>query len=338
MLPMIIRDNGKETDMIRIGVLGPADIALRRMVPAILKSNTFTYAGVAVRPSGNHEKAERFRKEFGGRIWDSYESMLESDDIDAVYIALPPALHYEWGKMALECGKHVLLEKPFTISKVQTKELTDIASAKRLAVTENFAFIYHDQVKQIRNVMESGRIGDIRVIRSNFGFPFRGGGDFRYVKELGGGALLDCGCYTLRLASLLLGDSMKIDSSVLHAMEGFDVDIYGGITAINDAGVIAQLSFGMDQQYCCELEVWGSKGCIVSPRIFTPPAELEIELTLKCGTDTEIIKVSPQDQFLSSLEAFGEMIRDDGSRNGSYENIINQSRYVEICANRGSIL
>lgn len=336
---------------IRIGVLGPANIALRRTIPAIIKSEKCEFAGVAVASYGERElgiaakyklnkddpsdisrkKAENIVKTYGGIIYDSYMAMIKSEDVDAIYIALPPALHSTWGELALKNNKHVFMEKPFTVSMNSTGVLVELAKERNLAIAENFAFIYHKQLEEIKAIIESGRIGDIRLIRSNFGFPHRDKDDFRYNKDLGGGALLDCGCYTIKLAQMLLGTDVKIEYSRLYSSKDESVDIYGVIEAVNDKGVPAQLSFSMDQQYCCELEVWGSKGCISSPRIYTAPDELSVDIRINTGVDTNVISVPAEDQFKKSVDSFADMINNPICRNNSYEEIINQGRLLERC-------
>ena len=340
-------------EKVRIGVLGPSDIAMRRMVPALRKCDTIEYAAVAVaygkerdlvssvggenRSSGDTippeslKKAQKFVDAFGGTIIEGYMNMLTSDDIDAVYIALPPALHYRWAKAALQNGKHVLMEKPFTTKLRDSEDLIKTARAGSLAVTENFAFCYHPQISKIKEILDSGELGDIRIIRSNFAFPFRGDSDFRYNRELGGGALLDCGCYTLKLLEVLLGEDAKIADHKLMYKEGYGVDMYGAITATDSNGVIVQLSFGMDQQYSCDLEIWGSKGSLRSPRIYTPPADLPIELTLTSGMEKKTITVEADDQFAASARAFVQMVNDSTYRQEIYEELRRQSDRVERC-------
>ncbi|MCR5748081.1 MAG: Gfo/Idh/MocA family oxidoreductase [Lachnospiraceae bacterium] len=334
---------------IRIGVLGPADIAKRRMIPSMIKNDACVFAGVALAtdrerggdsdsiPESSRLKAAALQQEFGGKIYEGYVNMLSSDEIDAVYIALPPALHFRWAKKALECGKNVLLEKPFTTSKSDTEELVKTAQKGSLSVSENFAFIYHRQISKIDEIIKSGDIGEIRLIRTNFGFPFRGGDDFRYHRKLGGGALLDCGCYTLKLADRLLQGSMEITSSELYYLEGFDVDIYGAVSAKGKGNIPAQLSFGMDQQYNCELEIWGNKGCIKASRIYTAPPELSVKIDVKCGNEIRSYDIEPDDQFGNSLSAFLEMIEDKDKREASYEALIRQSSLVECCMDQGEM-
>ncbi len=333
---------------LRIGVLGPADIAKRRMIPALLSSEKCEYAGVAVALSEERgaasggaadeaykaglEKASKIKEEFGGDVYEGFASLIAASDVDAVYVALPPYLHAKWGKEVLRAGKHLLMEKPFTVSYDLTSELIDIARASDLAVIENFGFVYHPQFDKIRQTIDQGTIGELRMIRTNFGFPHRGAGDFRYKKELGGGAVLDCGCYTLKLATLLLGDDMKITDHALFKLPGDDLDIAGAVTAIGASGVPAQLSFSMDQQYCCDVEVWGSKGCIRSPRIYTAPAGYEVVLSVTCGMETQTVKTDGADQFALVADKLAALTEDAGARTAMYEEILAQSRYVtSIC-------
>jgi len=289
--------------MIRIGIIGAADIAYRRFLPALCKNNFFEYVGVASRTK---EKALRIQQAFQGKIYDSYEEMLKDEGIDAVYVALPPALHFTYGKKVLEAGKHLFMEKPFTTSLQETLELLKLAEEKNLAVHENFMFQYHRQLEEIKRLVATGEIGEVRLYRTNFGFPFRGENDFRYNKELGGGALLDCGGYTLRLAQLLLENATVVASKMYLDAEG-KVDLYG-TAMVSGESATAQIAYGMDNEYRCELEVWGSKGAIKADRIFTAPPDFPVTIALQKSGKTELIEVGCDDQFYNSIEAFKDLI------------------------------
>lgn len=328
---------------IRIGVLCPSEIAFRRFMPALKTLDEFEYIGLStaterefsgadsddVRPSGL-EKAEKFAAEHGGKIFRGYESLISSDEIDALYIPLPPALHFKWAKKALENGKHVLLEKPFTTSLADTEELISIAEKQGLAVHENYMFVYHTQLDWIREQINGGVIGDVRLIRIDFGFPFRGAEDFRYCKALGGGALLDCGGYTLKLASLLLGDSASVTESQLCGKEGFEVDIYGSATLKNDDGLTAQVSFGMDNSYRCSLDIWGSTGSIYTNRILTAPAGYKPVVTIRNANGEKTVELPTDDTFKKSITAFAECVADMDKRKAKFTEIIKQGRLVDI--------
>ncbi len=310
----------------KIGILGTSEIAFRRFLPALEKDKNFTYVGVATRTS---VKAQKFQETFGGKIYNGYDELINDKSIEAVYVPLPPALHYEWGKKVLEVGKHLMLEKPFTTELKDTEKLIELAKSKNLAVHENYMFVYHKQLSEIAKIIEDGKIGDVRLYRIAFGFPKRAEGDFRYVKELGGGSLLDCGGYPLKLASMLLGSTAKIATSNLNYTKDYDVDLFGSATLINDAGVTAQVSFGMDNSYKCELEVWGSKGVLKTNRILTAPAGYVPIVEITIDNETEEIKLSEDDTFLKSIDDFWECINNQESKEKKYKEIIEQAKIVQ---------
>ena len=280
--------------MIRIGIICPSEIAFRRFMPALQKaSDKIQFAGIAYsspeewfgdtskvsqeaineQQERESSKAKSFIDAYGGKKYKGYRTLIKSEDIDAIYLPLPPALHYKWAKMALENDKHVFVEKPSTTCLADTDELIRIAREKGLALHENYMFVFHNQLKAIDDVVASGEIGDVRLYRISFGFPRRTQNDFRYNKALGGGALLDAGGYTMKYANYLLGDTARVVTAQTNFISGFEVEMYGSATMVNDEGVTAQLAFGMDNDYKCEIEIWGSKGTINSNRILTAPAD-----------------------------------------------------------------
>ncbi len=289
----------------KIGILGTADIAFRRFLPALQKCPEITYAGVASRTV---EKTARFVDNFGGQAYRSYDALLADGSIDAVYVPLPPALHYEWGKKVLEAGKHLLMEKPFTTSLTETENLLVLAEEKGLAVHENYMFLYHSQLAKIRELLDDGTVGEPRLIRAAFGFPKRSGDDFRYKKSLGGGALLDCGGYPVRLALELLGESTHVTQASLSQPEGYEVDLFGSAVLENADGLCAQISFGMDNSYKCELEIWGSMGCISTDRIFTAPVGFVPTILISNKNGKRIIEQTPDDTFYNSIHDFAQLV------------------------------
>jgi len=331
--------------MIRIGVLGTSSIAERRMIPAIRKESGFQYAGVAfsVREemgfSGTEadfapfliqkkEKAERFRSAFGGVVYESYLALLSDPEINAVYIALPPALHSRWVREALSRGKHVLCEKPFTTREEDTVSLIRLARNRGLAVIENYGFPLHRQMDLIRQYLSDGSLGDLRLVRASFGFPHRDSADFRYDPKLGGGALLDCGGYTLKAATTVLGSDVKVLSARSVVTEGHSVDVFGSAMLTRKDGVCAQVSYGMDQAYRCELEIWGSRGIVTAPRIFTAPDGFAAQVILKQGQEIRE-QTFPDDQFRQIVRRFEACIRSEEVRNSVLEEILLQSSLTE---------
>lgn len=332
----------------KIGVICPSEIANRRFMPALEKIDGVEFAGVGVCSRQERQglekesdktfeciKKEQYKRalvfvdKYGGDIFDSYEEVVTSDKIDAVYIPLPPALHYRWAKVALEHGRHVLLEKPFTTSVSDTMSLVDISEKNNLAVHENYMFMFHSQLDFIDKIIDSGEIGDVRLFRISFGFPMRDSNDFRYKKELGGGALLDAGGYTIKYATRLLGDSAKVVQAKLNGLHPFDVDIYGSGVMVNDNGCVAHLAFGMDNDYKCELEVWGSKGTIYTNRVLTAPSDYKPEIIISKNGCKERVELAPDDTFKKSIKEFLKCISSQNARRDNIKAILKQARHVE---------
>ncbi len=337
---------------IRFGIICPSEIAFRRFMPALEKCYNFEYVGVAVADETEWEnadacnisgiiqsetkKAEQFKNTYGGEIFKSYNALLSSDSIDAVYLPLPPALHYKWGKKVLEHKKHLFLEKPSTTCAEDTKKLAELAKKEGLAVHENYMFMFHKQLDEIARILNEGTLGEVRLYNISFGFPRRSSSDFRYNKRLGGGAILDCGGYTVKLASHLLGKTSRVIYSKLGFTDEFDVDIYGSAAMTNDDGCVAHLSFGMDNSYKCSLEIWGSKGTLTTNRIFTAPVGFEPEAVLTVGNETMHIPLSADDTFYKSINKFEENIYSEEMRKATYMQMIEQAQKVDKIIELGS--
>ena len=344
--------------MIRIGIICPSEIAFRRFLPALKLVDEFAFAGIGVasaeewygkdiayeeetereRLIREKNKAQTFIDAWGsGRIIESYNNLISSDDIDAVYLPLPPALHFKWAKKALENGKHVFVEKPSTTDAADTDVLIKVAKSKHLALHENYMFVYHNQLQVLNEVVNSGEIGDVRLYRITFGFPRRAQNDFRYNKSLGGGALIDAGGYTIKYGSYLLGDTARITTAQANYIDDFDVDMYGTATMVNDKGTTAQLAFGMDNDYKCEIEIWGSKGTIISNRILTAPAGFEPEYIIKKNQEYETRKLPADDAFRKSIEFFGRCIVDDKIREQEYKLVSTEAGLLSDFKNKAGI-
>lgn len=326
--------------MLRIGIICPSEIALRRFLPAITLIPDFKFIGVAYADKSEWQdatddvilseerKARVIIDNYGGKLFNNYKSLINSNDTDAIYLPLPPALHFYWGKQALIAGKHIILEKPATTSLEQTNEIVDLARSRNLAVHENYMFSFHEQIKVIDDIIISGEIGEVRLYRISFGFPRRSSNDFRYNKVLGGGALLDTGGYTIKYASLLLGESAKIVQAESNFIDEFDVDIAGSAVMVNERGTTAQIAFGMDNSYKCDLEVWGSKGSLFSGRVLTAPPDYVPEAIIKIGRETEYRKLPSDNAFKKSILHFKQCVEDELIRTINYRIITTQAHLV----------
>ena len=336
--------------MIKIGVLCPSEIALRRFMPALKNSAKFEFSGIAFaspeewfgaavgrvgsaaiekQQTQERTKAGVFCEQYGGTLYSSYSQFLSAPDVEAVYIPLPPGLHFRWASEAAKSGKHVFVEKPATTALDDTESLIRTVQNNGLALHENYMFAFHAQLDAIEKIIASGELGEVRLYRISFGFPRRSAGDFRYNKALGGGALLDCGGYTIRYGTRLLGKSAEIVAAHSNFIPDFGVDLFGSATMVNEQGVTAQLAFGMDNDYKCELEVWGSCGTLRTNRVLTAPAGFQPSLTISKNGQIETRELPADDTFGKSLDYFACCMAEPQVRAGSYANILRQAELVD---------
>jgi predicted dehydrogenase len=313
---------------IKIGVLGAANIAERSVIPAIKEvKKIFELIGIASKTPG---KAQRFADKFNTNAYTDYQSLIDVKALEAVYIPLPNGIHYEWIKKALQNNKHVLVEKSLACTLMQVEELNHLAKEKNCVLLENFQFRYHSQLQYIKNLLNSGTIGELRVIRSSFGFPpFQDKHNIRYSKELGGGALLDAGSYSLKVVQELVDDYVYVDSASLFMEGEKKVDMWGSAyLKIKKSNLAAQIAFGFDNFYQCNVELWGSKGHIKANRIFTAPPGLNPEIEICSAQANKTILLQADNHFNNMLKYFSELIHSEHGRNREYEQNINQARLV----------
>jgi len=306
---------------INIGILGCADIARRLVIPNMISSGNYNIVAHASRTA---DKAKEFAQLFGGEAIVGYDVLLKREDIDSIYIPLPTGLHYEWIKKALNYGKHVFSEKSITTSYLETKEVIDIAREKDLCVFENFMFVFHSQYDFVKQKISEGEIGDIKLLRSSFGFPmFNQDNNIRYMNELGGGVLLDAGAYTLMAAQFILGKNQNVIAASLEKC-GHDVDFQGSVMLKNPDGIVSQLAFGFDNFYQNNIELWGNKGKMAIDRAFTAGPGFTPKVIIEKQNDRKEYILPADNHFQKILKAFSDSVS-NGKSDSQYEQILNQS-------------
>jgi dTDP-3,4-didehydro-2,6-dideoxy-alpha-D-glucose 3-reductase len=291
---------------LRLGLLGCADIAQRRALPSLARLRSFTLTAVASRDAG---RAKRFAERFGGTPVTGYEELLARDDLDAVYVPLPAALHARWAQRALDAGLHVLVEKPAAVTPDEARRLTRLAHERGLVVMENFAFVRHTQQDAVRDLLAEGAIGELRGLSAEFAFPPLKSTDIRYRPELGGGALLDAGVYPLRLARMFLGDDLEVEGAVLRTGAAPAVDLAGAALLTGPGGVTAQLDFGFVHSYRCGYTLWGSTGRISLDRAYSAPDDFAPTLRLERDSGVEEQRLPPDRQFTKVFQDFEAAVR-----------------------------
>jgi len=183
-------------DVVRIGILGAARIVPDALLkPARQLAGTVEVAAVAAR---DRARAEAFASKQGiGRAYGSYAELLADPQLDAIYIPLPNSLHAEWSIRALEAGKHVLCEKPIASNASEAEQMAAVAARTGRLLVEGMHWRYHPLAARIREIIDSGVLGPIKRIDAWACVPIFGRHDIRYQYELGGGALMDLGCYAI---------------------------------------------------------------------------------------------------------------------------------------------
>ncbi|OLD57430.1 MAG: hypothetical protein AUI83_05340 [Armatimonadetes bacterium 13_1_40CM_3_65_7] len=288
-------------DRLRWGIISTARIGIRRVIPALLRSRTGTAVAIASRDLARaREVAAKFQIP---RAHGSYEALLADPDVDAVYNPLPNTLHPEWTIRAARAGKHVLCEKPLAIDARQAQTMVDACRAAGVLLQEAFMYRFHPQITELRRLVASGAVGVPWLARSAFTFAVGSDDDIRLNPALGGGGLLDVGCYCVSISRLLMGEPNAVTAS--GAFErGVDVRLAGLLTfaagtALFDCGL--RLPY---RQFC---EIVGAEGTITLPRPFQPEEDPAVLLVRRGGQD-ERVEIPGTNQYTLMLDHMGTCI------------------------------
>ena len=275
-------------DRLRWGVLGNATIARRCVIPAIQSSSN----GEVLTLASRSPEAARVTAEAHAipRLYPSYDAVLADPDVDAVYIPLPNHLHRPWTLKALAAGKHVLCEKPLACSAAEAAEMGAAADRHGRLLMEAFMYRFHPRSRRVRDLVTSGAIGRPRLVHTAFCFAMdpqvlADGTAPRLRPEMGGGALLDLGCYGVSVARWLLGaEPAEVQAMALYHPGGADLTTIAALRFGDDALATVEASFvaGLRQTY----SITGDRGSVELPHDAFIPWEKDAELTVR-GPDDE---------------------------------------------------
>lgn len=294
------------SDGLRWGVLGHSLIGRVCVVPAIQKSsNGIVHTLASRRP----ERAEAFAREQKiDQLVDDYNTVLADPEIDAVYIPLPNNLHRLWAIKALEAGKHVLCEKPLALNATEATEMVDAAQANQRYLMEAFMYRFHPRSQHIKEMVAKGEIGKLRFVHAAFSFMLTDEENYRLKPEMGGGALLDVGCYGVSVATWLAASSIQEVQATAHiGPTGVDLSTTAILRFENGCTATIQSSFeaALQQTY----NVTGTQGSIELPHnAFIPREDDAIYYTR--GLEDEIRTehtIPGQDEYLLMVEHFADV-------------------------------
>jgi predicted dehydrogenase len=306
------------------GLLSTAHINLKVLAGA-RGSDRVRVLAVASRDGA---RAEAFAREHGiPRAHGSYEALLADPDVDAVYIPLPNSLHVEWTLRALEAGKHVLIEKPFSRWPGEVERAFDAADRAGLLLSEAFMWRHHPQTARLLELIDDGAIGRLQHIRAAFAFDLMGRGDetdIRLQADLEGGALMDVGCYCVSGIRLLAGEPERIHAEAVMGPSGVDLRLAGTLRLAGD--VVGQFDCAFTTQHRDELEAIGTEGTLFldDPWHCRRPG-----IELRRADGVERIEIGAADPYRLELEDLSDAIRDGGRPRLGREDALGQARVIE---------
>ncbi|MBA3540889.1 MAG: Gfo/Idh/MocA family oxidoreductase [Deltaproteobacteria bacterium] len=300
---------------LRIGILGAAKISGSFMVGAKASSRVDVVA-VGSRDRG---RAEAFARTHGIARACSYEEVLADRAIDAVYIPLPNSLHAAWSIAAARAGKHVLCEKPLATSEADAIEMFAAADAHGVVLVEAFPYMFQPQTLEIERAIAAGAIGEVRTMFATFGFTMAEAGNIRCDPALGGGALLDAGCYPVSFVRQVFGDRPVAVTAVARWVDGVDHTL--AATLEFGGGGIAQISCSFATAVHRRAIILGSAGVIETEFHNHTNRAVAPSYRIKRGIDWQVepetVPVAREDGFRVELDAFAELV-ERGDR-GSFE-------------------
>ena len=306
---------------VRWGIVSLAGIN-DRVLPELEDSDAIELVAVASR---SEQAARRYAEEWGfARAHGSYEALLTDPDLEAVYVPLPNLMHVEWAIRALEAGKHVLCEKPLGRGAAEVERAFDAADGASRILMEAFMYRHHPQTRRAAELLAEGAIGELRVVRSHFGFTLGEGENIRLRPELDGGALMDVGCYCVSGARLLAGEPETVIGTQVLGPSG--VDVRFAATLVFDAGVLGHFDCGFDVPDNSLLEAVGSDGTLSIPTPFLVGAP-GIELVR--GDATERVEVAPAPAYRLEFENMSAAIRGTAEPLLGRDDALGQARAIE---------
>ncbi len=293
-----------------IGVLGAAKISPEALLQPALDTSDVEVRAVAAR---DRARAEAQAREFNiAQVLDSYEQVLESD-VDAIYNPLPIHLHRAWTIRALRAGKHVLCEKPFACNAAEAAEMVAVADETGKVLMEAFHWRYHPLAARVRAILNSGEVGAIEFIDAAFTVAIDPADDVRHAFELGGGALMDLGCYPVQWVRFVADAEPTVTAATMRegrpkvdVVTDIDLAIARGA---GEAPIRGHIYTAMDAQarFASHLEVRGSEGVLRVENPLAPHSGHELRVTPKRG-DARTETVDGRTTYHHQLEAFRDAV------------------------------
>jgi predicted dehydrogenase len=316
---------------VRWGILGAANIALKKVIPGMRGSALAQVVAIASR---DIVKARAAANSLGiSRAYGSYQELIDDPDIEAIYNPLPNHLHVPWSIRAAERGKHVLCEKPIALTAREARELLEVRDRTGVQIGEAFMVRTHPQWHKVREIIASGRIGELRLITGHFSYYRRDPGDIRGRLEWGGGALMDVGCYPITISRWLFGAEPTEVMGLIDRDPDMQVDrLTSGLLSFERGQ--ATFSCATQLVHYQAMQIFGTTGRIDVRIPFNPPPGDECRIFVDDGRDVEgsgieTITFPPVDQYTLQADRFSEAVRGVGSVPVSLEDAMGNMAVID---------
>ena len=294
---------------IRWGVLSTANIGLEKVIPAMQQGE---YCEMAVIASQSLERAKGAAAQLGiAKAYGSYEELLADTEIDAVYIPLPNHLHVPWSIKALKAGKHVLCEKPIGLKTAEAEDLLKEAQKyPELKVMEAFMYRHHPQWQRAKQLVTEGKIGDLRTIHSFFSYYNADPENIRNMANIGGGGLMDIGCYCISLARFIFGSEPQRVLGKLEYDPKFKTDqLCSGILDFGEGSSTFTCSTQLTPYQ--RVNIYGTEGRIEIDIPFNAPPDVPCRMRLQSGDQLDEIVFEICDQYTIQGDLFSLAVLND---------------------------
>jgi predicted dehydrogenase len=318
---------------VRWGIISTAKIGTVQVIPAMQQSSLCSIDAIASRDVSS---AAEVASQLGiGRSYGSYEELLADPNIDAVYNPLPNHLHVEWSIKALHAGKHVLCEKPIGLSSSEGQKLVNAAQQHpHLKVMEAFMYRHHPQWQKARDLVRSGAIGELRTIHSFFSYFNTDPNNIRNMAEIGGGGLMDIGCYPISVSRFLFEAEPKRVCGVVEYDPNFNTDRIASALLEFEQGT-ASFTCSTQLTPYQRVNAFGTEGRIEIEIPFNAPVDRPCRLWHQSGAEVEEIEFDICNQYTIQGDLFSKAILDDSPVPTPIEDAVSNMRVIESIIHSG---
>ena len=302
-----------EMDKVRWGVIGATSrIAGNALLPAIARDQNAVLAAVASRTLSS---AQEIAAQYGPDIhaYGDYDSLIADDSVEIVYIPLPNSLHLGWAVEAMNNGKHVLCEQPLALNATQAAEMVETAEANGVILSEAFMYRYHPLQQAVSQMITGGQFGTINLVRASFSFVQSDPDDYRRNAGMGGGALLDVGCYCVNIARRIFRrEPVAVTAhSVYDAETGIDTTTTAQLEFSDGGQALIDCSFS--STFRASYEIVGNAGSLTAPNFFLRPDETADYIFTREGQQPETCTVAPGNMYEEEVDALSRRIRGENA-------------------------